>query len=92
MKLLKDILYKAGTEQVVGNTDIPITQLTFDSRNVPDGSLFIAIKGTKSDGHKFIEQVIKSSAVAIVCEELPKVLVDNITYIKVKVKKALTER
>ncbi len=84
MKLLKDILYKAGIVQVVGNIDIPITQLTFDSRNISEGSLFIAIKGTRSDGHKFIEHVIRSGAAAIVCEVLPEILADNITYIRVK--------
>jgi len=84
MKFLKDILYKAGIEKVIGSTDIAVTQITFDSRNISEGCLFVAIKGTKTDGHIFIEQAIKSGAKAIVCENLPEIFVDNITYIKVK--------
>ena len=83
MKLLKDILYKAGLVEVVGTTDIPVTSICFDSRKAGPGSLFVAIKGTQSDGHKFVEQVISAGAVAIVCESLPKQKHPNVTYVKV---------
>lgn len=84
MKLLKDILYKAGIEDVAGSTGIPISQITSDSRNVPAGSLFIAVKGIKTDGHSYVEQAVQSGAMAIVCEEMPEKTEQSITYIKVK--------
>jgi UDP-N-acetylmuramoyl-L-alanyl-D-glutamate--2,6-diaminopimelate ligase len=84
MKLLKDILYKAGLVEVIGSTDISVSDVCFDSRKAGKDSLFIAIKGTQSDGHKFIAQVISSSATAVVCEALPVVKDSKVTYIKVK--------
>lgn len=84
MKLLKDILYKAGIEDVAGSTGIPISQITSDSRNIPAGSLFIAVKGIKTDGHCYVEQAVQSGAMAIVCEEMPEKTEQSITYIKVK--------
>lgn len=83
MKLLQDILYKAGLTEVVGPTDIAISSLAFDSRKVERDALFVAVKGTQSDGHEYIDQVIKSGAAAIVCEKIPETLHDNITYLKV---------
>ena len=84
MKLLKEILYKAGIIEVVGSTDIAIHDICFDSRNIKTGGLFIAVKGAKSDGHEYIDQVINKDAVAIVCENLPAKFSKNITYVKVK--------
>ncbi len=84
MKLLKDILYKAGIIEVIGSTNIAITALSFDSRKIEKDSLFIAIKGTLSDGHKYIEDTITKGAIAILCEELPEAINDKVTYIKVK--------
>jgi len=84
MKLLKDILYKAGIIEVIGSTNIAITALSFDSRKIEKDSLFIAIKGTLSDGHKYIDDTISKGAIAILCEELPEAINDKVTYIKVK--------
>jgi len=83
MKLLKDILYKAGLVEVIGSTDVSVSFICFDSRKIEKGSLFIAVKGTQSDGHKFIPQVAEAGAVAIVCEKFPEKLKENVTYIKV---------
>lgn len=84
MKLLKDILYKVALEAVKGSTDISVRKIDFDSRKISGGDLFVAIKGTITDGHSFIEQVISQGAVAIICEEFPADLNSDITYIKVK--------
>lgn len=84
MKLLKDILYKTGLEEVVGSTNLAIEAICFDSRKVEKNCLFIAVKGEKSDGHQFILNTIEGGAIAIVCEELPNSINDKITYIKVK--------
>jgi UDP-N-acetylmuramoyl-L-alanyl-D-glutamate--2,6-diaminopimelate ligase len=84
MKLLKDILYKAGIIEVIGSTNVAITALGFDSRKVEKDSLFIAVKGTLSDGHKYIDETIAKGAISILCEEFPEALNERITYIKVK--------
>ncbi|MDF2437187.1 MAG: murE [Bacteroidota bacterium] len=84
MKLLKDILYKAGILEVSGSTNVAITALSFDSRKIEKDSLFIAVKGTLSDGHKYINDTILKGALAILCEEFPEEINEKITYIKVK--------
>jgi UDP-N-acetylmuramoyl-L-alanyl-D-glutamate--2,6-diaminopimelate ligase len=84
MKLLRDILYKAPIAETIGSTNLAITDLTFDSREVKNQSLFIAIKGTAVNGHEYIEKSIESGACAVVCEDLPESLNSNVTYIKVK--------
>ncbi|MBL1231627.1 MAG: UDP-N-acetylmuramoyl-L-alanyl-D-glutamate--2,6-diaminopimelate ligase [Flavobacteriales bacterium] len=83
-KLLKDILYKTGIEELVGNTNIAIDKICFDSREVEDASLFVAVVGTATDGHQYINQTIEKGAVAIVCEQFPEQLHDGITYVRVK--------
>lgn len=83
MKLLKDILYKAGIDEVVGSTNVAIEKVCFDSREVDKFSVFVAVRGTQVDGHDYIQQAIESGALAIVCEELPENQVDKITYVKV---------
>jgi UDP-N-acetylmuramoyl-L-alanyl-D-glutamate--2,6-diaminopimelate ligase len=55
---LQDILYKVHIKQVVGTTSVAINDIQIDSRNVSKNSLFVAIKGEKTDGHKFFEEVI----------------------------------
>src|ERR1051326_1132206 len=83
MKKLKDILYKAGIMEVIGSTDIEVSSIAFDSRKVERNGLFIAVKGTQNDGHKFISQTISSGAIAIVSEEFPKEKNKSVVYIKV---------
>ncbi|TND09213.1 MAG: UDP-N-acetylmuramoyl-L-alanyl-D-glutamate--2,6-diaminopimelate ligase [Bacteroidetes bacterium] len=83
MKLLRDILYKAGLLEVAGSTNVAITSLCFDSRKVEKDCLFVAVRGTQSDGHQFIAKAIEMGAAAIVCEEFPEQLNEKIGYIKV---------
>ncbi len=68
---------------LAGNTDIDITSVQIDSRNVTAGCLFIAVRGVAVDGHKFIAAAIKEGAVAIVCEEIPVKPDAAITYVEV---------
>jgi UDP-N-acetylmuramoyl-L-alanyl-D-glutamate--2,6-diaminopimelate ligase len=84
MKLLKDILYKAGLLEVSGSTNVAITSITFDSRKVQKDGLFIAIRGAKADGHHYMEDVATKGVVAIVCEEFPETINERIAYVKVK--------
>jgi UDP-N-acetylmuramoyl-L-alanyl-D-glutamate--2,6-diaminopimelate ligase len=84
MKLLKDILYKAGIVKVTGSTDLAIDHITFDSRDVQKNSLFIAVKGTKTDGHNYINQAVKDGAIAIVYQDDLNSFEKDITYIKVQ--------
>lgn len=83
LKLLSDILYKTRLEEIIGSTNVAISSVTFDSRKVKKDSLFIATRGTASDGHHYIELAIEAGAVAIVCEDLPETLNENVTYVKV---------
>ena len=60
MKLLKDILYGVEIQSVIGNTDIGINKIEFNSKKIIQNDLFIAIKGYKSDGNSFISNAISS--------------------------------
>ena len=84
MIVLKEIIYKVAIEAVKGSTDIAINTMDFDSRNIGANDVFVAIRGTISNGHDYIEKAINSGAVAIVCDTLPEVLVAGITYVQVK--------
>lgn len=84
MKLLKDILYGASLLDVLGSTNVAVASLTFDSRKVIKESLFVAINGTESNGHDYIETAIKAGARSIVCEGLPETQHEKVTYVQVK--------
>jgi UDP-N-acetylmuramoyl-L-alanyl-D-glutamate--2,6-diaminopimelate ligase len=77
-------LYKANLEEISGNTHLIIDKVQFDSRKVGKGDVFVAVKGTLSDGHLFIDKAIEKGAIAIVAETLPKNRIEGITYVKVK--------
>jgi len=83
MKLLQDILYKVRLEGVVGNTNVAVESITSDSRAVRSMALFVAVKGLQSDGHLFISKAIELGAAAIVCQDLPERLEENIVYVQV---------
>ena len=77
-------------EAVVGATNVAVNSLQFDSRAVQLNDVFVAIRGTLSNGHQFIDQAVNQGALAIVCEEMPERKVNGVTYIQVKnSKKAL---
>lgn len=83
MKALKDILYKATINAVVGSTSISVCSIGFDSRKIEKGDLFVAIDGLVSNGHDFIEKAIKNGANSVVCERLPNHLIEGVTYVEV---------
>lgn len=81
--LLKDILYKVTLDSVIGSTNISIDAIVFDSRKVSDNDVFVAIKGTEIDGHKYISTAIEKGAKAIICEAIPTERIEGITFVQV---------
>jgi len=77
MAELKDILYRVHITSTSGDMNVDVKGIAFDSRKVQPGFLFIAVKGTQSDGHKFIEKAIADGAVALLQTELLLLLVRN---------------
>jgi len=80
MKKLNEILNEINILQFTGSLDIFVHHIHFDSRKVEGGDLFIAVKGTQTDGHSYIEKAIEKGAIAIVCQQLPIQLIKGITY------------
>ncbi len=83
MNSLRDILYKVGINAVSGDTTIDVNTIQFDSRLIVTNDVFVAIKGTVSDGHDYIDKAITLGAIVIVCEAMPETLKDAITYVEV---------
>lgn len=82
--ILADVLQSVILQKVIGETEIEVSSLHFDSREVQQGSLFVATRGTASDGHQYISMAIEKGAVAVVCEEIPAVTNPTVSYIKVE--------
>lgn len=83
MKKLNELLAPVQTIKVIGSDEKMISGLTSDSRQVSEGTLFVAVPGVSVDGHKFIPMAIEKGATAIVCQELPEDLSTHVTYIVV---------
>lgn len=82
--LLDDILQSILVQKAIGKTDLNLTSIQFDSRKVEKGCLFVATRGTASDGHTYISSAIAQGAVAVVCEEIPAEINPAITYLQVE--------
>ena len=80
---LKEILVNCNLLEIIGDKDLDILGITFDSRKADKGTLFFAVKGTQVDGHDYIDKAIEKGASAVVCEKVPRKKVENVTYIKV---------
>ena len=83
MAKLQDILYKVRIKEVHGSTNLEVNAIQIDSRKVLKGAVFVAITGEQHDGHLYINKAIELGARAIVCETLPTLLNDGVTYILV---------
>lgn len=84
MPELKDILYKVSLTSAYGDMNIEVRGICFDSRKVKEGFLFVAVRGTQSDGHDYINKAIDLGATSIVCEKLPDTIQETITFVTVK--------
>ena len=81
---LSDLLQTIQPVRITGSTSMEITGVNIDSRLIGTGHLFMAMRGTQTDGHAYIPAAIDKGAVAVLCEELPEELKAGITYIQVK--------
>ena len=82
---LNDLLKNIKPLNIVGNTDKDIKGINIDSRKIEQGHLFVAMKGTQTDGHKFIEKAIELGASAVLLEDMPAETTEkDVTYIQVK--------
>ncbi|MEN8745998.1 MAG: UDP-N-acetylmuramoyl-L-alanyl-D-glutamate--2,6-diaminopimelate ligase [Polaribacter sp.] len=84
MKNLKDILNQVSILHIVGQTNRMVHQLVFDSRKIESNDVFIAQKGVAVDGHLFIDKAISLGATTIVCETLPEVKKEGVTFVQVE--------
>lgn len=78
--LLQDVLVVARA----GASEVQIADLCFDSRQVTSGSCFFAVRGTATDGHRFIAMAVERGAAAVVCEELPLAIHPEVAYLLVE--------
>lgn len=83
MKKLSTLLNRLQPTQIVGSTDIDITDVVCDSRQVTPGALFVAVVGVTVDSHRFIPQVAEAGAAAVLCQQLPEALSPSATYVVV---------
>jgi UDP-N-acetylmuramoyl-L-alanyl-D-glutamate--2,6-diaminopimelate ligase len=90
MAVLKDILVNVTAIKVQGDLSASVSGLYIDSRKVTAGSAFIAVKGTLSDGHAFIDKALELGASVIVCENMPADIQGGVTYVQVKNSAAAT--
>ncbi len=84
MPILRDILINITPVSKQGDIDTVVSSLCIDSRKVTEGSAFIAVKGTISDGHDFIDKATELGSHVIICETLPATQINNVVYIQVK--------
>ena len=80
---LSDLLKNIVTISITGDAECDIKGVNIDSRKVADGHLFIAMRGTQVDGHKFIPKAEELGAVAVLCEQLPEEKKQGVTYVQV---------
>ncbi|TZF81312.1 UDP-N-acetylmuramoyl-L-alanyl-D-glutamate--2,6-diaminopimelate ligase [Pedobacter sp. BS3] len=84
MKILSDILHHVPVKQLYGPDAVSVSEIVFDSRKAHADALFVAVRGTVTDGHAYIDQVIQQGVKVIVCEELPADLLAGVCYVQVE--------
>src|SRR5690606_4260013 len=80
---LEQLINHIEYQEIKGDLTAEVSAVEFDSRTVNPGTLFIAQRGLHSDGHHYIGAAVEKGAVAVVCEEFPSLMTEDITYIKV---------
>ena len=82
MKSLAELTQQIRESEIIGNPGFTPVGITLDSRQAGEGMLFAALRGTKTDGHLFIQSAIQQGAGAILCEELPTGSFPGVTFVK----------
>ncbi|MGN0036172.1 MAG: UDP-N-acetylmuramoyl-L-alanyl-D-glutamate--2,6-diaminopimelate ligase [Bacteroidaceae bacterium] len=80
---LQQVLKQIAVVEAVGDTTVDITGIQIDSRLVGKGHLFVAVKGTQTDGHRYIAKVIEQGAAAVLCEDMPDERPEGVTFVRV---------
>ena len=80
---LQELLKNIEPVQIIGDADVEVTGVNIDSRKIKEGHLFVAMKGTQVDGHKFIPKALELGAKSVLCEDMPEEKVEGVTYIQV---------
>ncbi len=80
---LTELIKNINPTTVIGNADVEITGVNIDSRRIAEGHLFVAMKGTQVDGHRFISKAVEQGACAVLCEDLPEEQKEGVTYVQV---------
>ena len=80
---LEELLKNISIKTIEGSANVDIVDVDIDSRKVGPGHLFVAIKGTQTDGHQYIQKAIELGAAAILCEDMPAERQADVTYVQV---------
>ena len=80
---LSELLKNVKPIAIIGDADVEVTGIKIDSRQIQPGYLFVAIKGTQTDGHRFIPKALELGAKAVLCEDLPDEKASGVTYVQV---------
>lgn len=83
MKQLSEYIKVLNLRTEVANAELPIREITFDSRRAGEGKIFVAVRGSKTDGHLYIPKAIEAGCRAVVCEELPSITESGVSYMLV---------
>lgn len=84
MRNLKDLLYGVSISQTVGRIDVQVEEIQFDSRNIKENDVFVAVRGVTVDGHNYIEKAISLGAKVVICEDVPDAIAAEVTYVQVE--------
>lgn len=79
---IKQLIEGTKPQKVAGNDSLPVTGIEIDSRRIQQGNAFVAMRGTQTDGHQFIPKALELGATCIICETMPEVLQDGVTYVQ----------
>ena len=90
--LLKELIKEIENLDIRGSTNIKVNNVSKNSNEIKPGDLFVAIKGSKSDGHDFINDAIIKGAKCILCEKIIDVEDDNLTFVITKCSKETYSR
>jgi len=84
MKQLRDILDSVTVLHLEGDPRTPVNRISADSRSIETGDLFVAVRGTQADGHRFIPDALEKGASVIVAETIPRPLPEGVCWVKVR--------